>query len=163
VVLYTANLSGVAARITFSTAGDIETVTQRIIKSLFTKYNDYNIQVLTSYHCLTTFRKDLPFPFSPRFTSSHIRCEVTDKEGIVLVEDEDVTPTPSGHQRAIMQICGAHIVTGKKGLVDVDLMIHSDLCGSVPQWVMNMQNKGVGKMLVWTAKQVENKTGAVGC
>ncbi|PRP85112.1 hypothetical protein PROFUN_07183 [Planoprotostelium fungivorum] len=156
VSLYTSiNFQGVSARVELVVQSTMEKVLKDLMSALFTKYSDATVETLPNSHKHTIYKKDFPFPFSPRFYAVHTYTEVIDDEGFLYIEDDDPIAAPPSFQRTIMHLGGAHLTRiREKGMIHIEMMVHIDLCGSIPKWVNQMQNKKVAHNLLWTAKQI---------
>ncbi|PRP77864.1 hypothetical protein PROFUN_08538 [Planoprotostelium fungivorum] len=156
VTLYSSSLTGMSARMDVTL--DSEDVIS-ILRSLFNvpllfAHWDFTDLDTSDTHRRTRFRRNFPFPFSPRECCVYTRIEMLrEGEGVLLIDDDEATPPLDGYVRASAYLGGAH-VQRQEGSSLVRFLLHCDLGGSVPQWVMNMQTKETFKLFTELASKL---------
>jgi len=145
--------NGIGVRVEGQVSGDVVSVLRLLTKRIFHTnklLSDVQMKLIDTTESEVQFRINAPFPFAPRFISSNIRFDLSDDEGVAIFADSTQPRTPSGHHRGKMLLSGIRAVAMKEepGKVWVCVVLHIDMCASVPNWVLYSQNKSLRKILI---------------
>ncbi|PRP86580.1 hypothetical protein PROFUN_05218 [Planoprotostelium fungivorum] len=151
---YSWSAGGVAARVEAEMEGDVsqtrkivEKMVEEVVRStkLFSKQE---IECVDKDISAVQFRVSAPFPFSPRYISADIHYHTTSNgDSSAVIYQSDRHKTPSGHQRAKMLLSGIQVTAKGRDRVRVTVMVHMDMCSSIPNWAASGQSSAIKKDL----------------
>ncbi|PRP84392.1 putative leucine-rich repeat receptor-like protein kinase [Planoprotostelium fungivorum] len=140
---------GIATRIEVELRGDTDIVrhiTSDILRNI-KQFSGLLVDYLDKDTSAMQFKINTPFPFSPRYVSTDVQYHTSSSQSVAAFFNSERHPTPSGHQRAKMHASGVHIVMKQSGRAIVTVMVHIDMCSSVPNWALSSQSSALQKNL----------------
>ncbi|PRP86578.1 hypothetical protein PROFUN_05216 [Planoprotostelium fungivorum] len=145
---------GVAARVEVEIKGDVNQtrkMVDKIVQDIFQNvklFSKQEIETVDRDTSMMQFRVHTPFPFSPRYISADIHYHTTnDDDSTAVIYQSDRHKTPSGHQRAKMLLSGIQVTAKGRDRVRVTVMLHMDMCSSIPNWAASGQSSAMKKDL----------------
>ncbi|PRP73407.1 hypothetical protein PROFUN_09637 [Planoprotostelium fungivorum] len=140
---------GIGAMVEAEISGEIS-VLRKLIEDIFHQmklFSKVEMDVVDRESSNLQFRIQAPFPFSPRYVSAEVQYYAQNGEAGAVIHQSDSHSTPSGHQRAKVLLSGVHVSSLGRSKVKVLVMIHIDMCSSIPNWAASSQSSSIRKNL----------------
>ncbi|PRP86592.1 hypothetical protein PROFUN_05230 [Planoprotostelium fungivorum] len=138
---------GIGGRVEAEIKGDISQL-KKIVEDVFRNiklFSHLEMEELDKETSTIQFRVHAPFPFSPRYISADIHYHTNNGESSAIFYYSERNKTPSGHQRAKMLLSGIQVTAKGRDRVKVAVMLHMDMCSSIPNWAASGQSSSIKK------------------